>query len=226
MKDTADSRHSRIATRALSLLLGLALALAIAPAQARAQQADVRSQEADVLARQPEAHAQEAQVPTRERVGPFQQLSESAASLRDSLVAFARAQLGKRYVRGGQSPEKGFDCSGLVKYVMAAFRLDLPRTARLQAKTGVALGRDTTVLRPGDLLTFGRNKEGVSHIGIYIGDGRFIHASSVAGRVIESRVNRPPSKLIKPWKGSRRVIAVDDSAAATVVVTESGPSST
>jgi cell wall-associated NlpC family hydrolase len=212
VNDTADSRHSRIATRALSLVLGLALALAIAPAQARAQQPDARAQEAEVRA--------------QEQLRPFQTLSESAASLRDSLVAFARAQLGKRYVRGGQSPEKGFDCSGLVKYVMAAFRLDLPRTARLQARTGVALGRDTTVLRPGDLLTFGRNKEGVSHIGIYIGDGHFIHASSVAGRVIESRVNRPPSKLIKPWKGSRRVLALDDSAGATVVVTESGPSST
>ena len=153
--------------------------------------------------------AAKAQAPVR----PFQEMSASVMSMRDSIVAFARAQLGTKYVRGGQTPERGFDCSGLVKYVMAAFHLDLPRTARQQAKTGFALTRDTSRLRPGDLLTFGRPRSGVSHIGIYVGDGRFIHASSVAGRVIESRVNRQPSKLIKPWQGARRLVAPDDSIA-------------
>src|SRR5690349_6524779 len=115
-------------------------------------------------------------------VKPFQEMSASASSIRDSIVAFARAQIGRKYVRGGQTPERGFDCSGLVQYVMAAFHLDLPRTARLQAKTGVPLATDTSRLRPGDLLTFGRPKAGISHIGIYIGQGHFIHASSAAGR--------------------------------------------
>ena len=144
-------------------------------------------------------------------VKPFEAMSASAMTIRDSLVSFAKAQLGRKYVRGGQSPEKGFDCSGLVKYVMAAFHLDLPRTARQQAKVGLPLGTDTGRLRPGDLLTFGRPKSGVSHIGIYIGQGRFIHASSAAGRVIESPVNRRPSKLIKAWKDTRRVLAEGDS---------------
>jgi len=93
-----------------------------------------------------------AQVPVK----PFQAMSASAATIRDSLVSFARAQLGRKYVRGGQSPEMGSDCSGLVKYVMSAFHLDVPRTARQQAKVGVPLGTDTGMLRPGDLLTFGR----------------------------------------------------------------------
>jgi len=144
-------------------------------------------------------------------VKPFQAMSASAASIRDSIVAFARAQLGRKYVRGGESPEKGFDCSGLVKYVMEAFHRDLPRTARLQAKEGTELTTDTSQLRPGDLLTFGKPKSGISHIGIYVGQGHFIHASSVAGRVVESLVNRRPSKLIKPWQGARRVLAADDS---------------
>lgn len=151
--------------------------------------------------------AAQAQAP----VGPFQAMSASAASIRDSIVAFARAQLGRKYVRGGQSPEKGFDCSGLVKYVMAAFHHELPRTARLQAKEGTELTTDTSQLRPGDLLTFGKPRSGVSHIGIYVGDGHFIHASSYAGRVVESLLNRRPSKLIKPWQGARRVLAADDS---------------
>jgi len=161
----------------------------------------------------------EAQAPVR----PFQELSASATSIRDSLVSFARAQIGRKYVRGGQSPERGFDCSGLVKYVMAAFHLDLPRTARLQAKTGVPLVTDTSDLRPGDLLTFGRPKSGISHIGIYVGEGHFIHASSTAGRVIESPVYRPPSRLIKSWRGARRVIAADDSIAPLDSVRKGGP---
>lgn len=160
-----------------------------------------------------------AQAPVR----PFQEMSASVMSMRDSIVAFARAQLGTKYVRGGQTPERGFDCSGLVKYVMAAFHLDVPRTARQQAKTGFALTRDTSRLRPGDLLTFGRPTSGISHIGIYVGEGRFIHASSVAGRVIESRVNRPPSKLIKAWQGARRLVAPEDSIAPIQADRKPGP---
>ena len=130
-------------------------------------------------------------------------------SLRDSIVvSVVRNQIGTRYVLGGTTPTSGFDCSGLVKYVMAALHIALPRTAAQQARMGLALGRDTTELRPGDLLTFSRTKDGtVSHIGIYIGNGRYVHASSVAGRVIESPLDRPASPLIRKWRGSRRVVA-------------------
>jgi cell wall-associated NlpC family hydrolase len=142
---------------------------------------------------------------------PFSALSNSAISLRDSVVALVRAQLGKRYRHGGTTPEHGFDCSGLVKYVMSALSIELPRTARLQARSGFKIARDTTALQPGDLLTFGNGA--VSHIGIYVGDGHFVHASSVAGKVIESRVNRPLVARVKPWRGVRRVITPDDSTA-------------
>src|SRR5262245_56701043 len=63
---------------------------------------------------------------------PFEMLSRSAQALRDSIVQLAKSQLGTRYKLGGGSPEKGFDCSGLVQYVMAALHLDVPRTARQQ----------------------------------------------------------------------------------------------
>ena len=140
---------------------------------------------------------------------PFAKYSASMESLRDSIVvSVVRNQIGTRYVMGGTSPRSGFDCSGLVKYVMAALHVVLPRTAAQQATVGLALGRDTTELRPGDLLTFSRTKNGsVSHIGIYVGNGRYVHASSVAGRVIESALDRPASPLIKKWRGSRRVVA-------------------
>jgi cell wall-associated NlpC family hydrolase len=144
-------------------------------------------------------------------VTPFVAFSRSARSLRDSLVALARAQVGRRYVFGGESPERGFDCSGLVRYLLATFDTRVPRTAAQQARAGAAVDRDTTRLRPGDLLTFGAGKR-TSHIGIYVGDGRFVHASSAAGRVIESRLDRRPSRLIKPWRGVRRVLAADSAA--------------
>jgi cell wall-associated NlpC family hydrolase len=129
---------------------------------------------------------------------PFTAWSESVHSFRDSLVTVARAQIGTKYVLGGTTP-KGFDCSGLVRYVMAALKVELPRTAAQQAQTGLQVDRD--------LLTFGKKgKTGVSHIGIYVGNGRYIHASSVAGRVIESDLSRTGSPLIKAWRGVRRMV--------------------
>jgi cell wall-associated NlpC family hydrolase len=133
-------------------------------------------------------------------------MSASASSLRDSIVALARAQIGTRYRHGGASPQRGFDCSGLVQYVMSRFEMILPRTARQQAAVGVVVDRDTSLLRPGDLLTFASaNKATISHIGIYIGMGHFVHASSVAGRVIESPLNRAPAPKIKIWRGVARI---------------------
>jgi cell wall-associated NlpC family hydrolase len=90
---------------------------------------------------------------------------------------------------------------------MAALKVELPRTAAQQARIGDEISRDPSRLRPGDLLTFGKGKKGASHIGIYIGEGRYIHASSGAGRVIESDLNRTSSPLIRAWRGVRRVVS-------------------
>ena len=146
-----------------------------------------------------------AQVGDAVRPKPFTALSNSAQALRDSAVSRARAQVGKRYRFGGESPRSGFDCSGLVRYVMAAVGVGLPRTSWQQASVGLPVAKDTSELRPGDLLTFGRGKR-VSHVGIYVGNGRYIHASSKGGRVMESPLNRPPSPKIKRWLGVRRLV--------------------
>ncbi|MEJ7811408.1 MAG: C40 family peptidase [Gemmatimonadaceae bacterium] len=158
------------------------------------------------------AAADSAVAPARRRA-PFAMFSQSAQQIRDSLVAMARAQIGARYVLGGESPDGGFDCSGLVRYLMTAMQVTLPRTAAQQATAGIAVEKDLTSLRPGDLLTFGKGAR-ASHIGIYVGDGRFVHASSAAGRVVESNVLRPRSRLIKPWRGVRRLVIPVDSTAA------------
>lgn len=135
--------------------------------------------------------------------------AEQEAVLRDSLLALARSQLGTRYRFGAQSPGKAFDCSGLVRFVLSALRLDLPRTAARQALAGQRVDRDTTQLRPGDLLTFGRGQR-VTHIGIYVGEGRFIHASSAKRSVVESTLGRG-SWYLRHWLGARRVLASAES---------------
>lgn len=126
-------------------------------------------------------------------------------ALRDSIVRLALAQVGTPYEFGGTTPQAGFDCSGLVRYVFSQLYLTPPRLAAKQARIGTAIGRDR--LRPGDLVTFGVG-DSVTHIGIYVGDRKFVHASSVAGRVIVSPMDRPPSELIRPLKGARRVLAI------------------
>jgi cell wall-associated NlpC family hydrolase len=136
-----------------------------------------------------------------------------AAVLRDSLVATARSQIGARYRLGAERPGKAFDCSGLVRFVASVLRMDLPRTAHQQARVGAEVALDRAMLRPGDLLTFGTNRR-VTHIGIYSGDGRVIHASTTAGRVIETELEGLGPTLLGKWKGVRRLVAFTDTARA------------
>lgn len=137
---------------------------------------------------------------------PFARLSASAQALRDSLVALTRLQLGVPYRRGESSPENGFDCSGLAKYVMDRFGARLPRTSNEQALVGTKIERNVAALRPGDLLTFGHGKR-VSHVAIYIGNGLYVHAPVPGGRVREESLANTKSSW---WKGARRVLALDD----------------
>jgi cell wall-associated NlpC family hydrolase len=152
-----------------------------------------------------------------QRPKPFSELSLSALTIRDSIVALARAQVGKRYRLGGTSPDRGFDCSGLVKYVLQALQVNVPRTSREQSRVGAALPRDPNQLRPGDLVLFGKPTDGISHVGIYVGNGRFVHASSVAGRVIESPLDRRPTALIKTFKSARRVLERDEAISLSLI---------
>lgn len=135
---------------------------------------------------------------------------EKQIALRDSIVRIAQAQLGAPYVFGGASPKNGFDCSGLVRWVFDQVQLRSPRLAAHQARIGKPV--EATRLSPGDLLTFGE-RDSVTHIGIYIGEGRFVHASSVAGKVVVSPLDRPPHDRIKPLVGARRVLTTWRAAA-------------
>lgn len=150
------------------------------------------------------AVAPDAQAQAIDAKKPFAAFSASATALRDSIVSMARGQIGTRYKLGGTSPNRALDCSGLVKYVMSALDVILPRTARQQATVGQEVPKDLAALKPGDLLTFGRGKQ-ISHIGIYVGDGRMVHASTSKRRVIETQLTAR-SPLIRQWKGVRRLV--------------------
>ena len=93
---------------------------------------------------------------------------------------------------------------------MAAFNLELPRTSREQAKAGIEVPKDPTQLRPGDLLYFGKGKT-VSHIGIYVGDGKYVHAANRRKGVVEAAL--PTGTRAKTWwKGARRLFGGADDA--------------
>lgn len=124
-------------------------------------------------------------------------------ALRDSIVRAALAQVGTPYRLGGATPDS-FDCSGLVRYVYSRHYVTPPRLAGHQAHIGAPIRRNE--LLPGDVLTFGVG-DSVTHVGIYVGNRKFVHASSIAGRVIVSAVDRAPSELIRPLKGARRVLS-------------------
>lgn len=89
---------------------------------------------------------------------------------------------------------------------MSVLRIELPRTANEQATQGVQVAMDPAVLKPGDLLTFGRGKR-VSHIGVYVGQGRFVHASTSKKQVVEASIEQPNTWFRKNWVGVRRLVA-------------------
>lgn len=99
-----------------------------------------------------------------------------------ALVARDAAQLiGTPYRYGGDDPRKGFDCSGLVHYTHEEQGIDVPRTAAHQSRAAKPVPIDA--LSPGDLIFFRIASREVDHVGIYAGDGRFIHAPR-SGQVV------------------------------------------
>jgi len=107
--------------------------------------------------------------------GPLQSARNTFGGKASELVIQAMGLLGVPYKRGGTSEEKGFDCSGFVRYMYEkSVGLVLPRRAEEQAKVTEEINRSE--LKPGDLVFFNTMKRTFSHVGIYIGDGKFIHA--------------------------------------------------
>jgi cell wall-associated NlpC family hydrolase len=128
-------------------------------------------------------------------------VTHSMNAMSRTVVSDAMSYMGVPYVFGGNTPSSGFDCSGYVRYVFANAGIYLPRTADVQYNCGYAVS--TSELAPGDLVFFETYCPGPSHVGIYVGDGNFIHASSSRGVTISSLSS---SYYSAHYLGARRVM--------------------
>ena len=124
---------------------------------------------------------------------PIPDPSHGVSSRAQSALNFALAQLGKPYIWGGTGPT-GYDCSGLMMASWGKAGVSLPRTAAAQYAAGTPVS--TSDLQPGDLVFF---YPGITHVGMYIGDGKFIHASSPRTGIKVSVLAQQPS-----YQGARR----------------------
>ena len=128
-------------------------------------------------------------------------IAGNATSKADKIIATAKKYIGVPYVWGGESPS-GFDCSGFVQYVFKVHGISLNRTTETQYKHGSYVSKSN--LKPGDLVFFQNTyRAGISHVGIYIGNGQFIHASSSKGVTIS---NLSSSYYTSHYYGARRIL--------------------
>ena len=108
--------------------------------------------------------------------------SSNGTSKASAIIATGKQYIGVKYVFGGTTPS-GFDCSGFTQYVFAKHGISLPRVARDQYQKGTAVSFSN--LKAGDLVFFSLGKNGsVDHMGVYVGNGQFINASSSKGVTI------------------------------------------
>jgi len=130
------------------------------------------------------------------------------------VALFALGMIGVDYRFGGETPERGLDCSGLIRYVFQEVTgVTLPRTSREMSR----LGDKVTLadLAPGDLVFFNTRRFAFSHVGLYLGDNRFIHAPSAGGEVEVATLSQDYWK--KHFDGARRLVGVLPSLVPTMI---------
>lgn len=126
--------------------------------------------------------ADESPTETSKAISALKDLRDKTSDLTMNAMSF----LGIKYKRGGNTPENGLDCSGFVRLVFKnTDETELPRTAKEISTQGTSV--EAKDLKPGDLVFYNTLKKSFSHVGIYLGDNKFIHAPSAGGRIrIES----------------------------------------
>lgn len=129
--------------------------------------------------------------------------SSKASLAKQTVITTAKGMLGVKYRYGGTSPNRGFDCSGLVQYSHRLAGVNLPRTTGQQYRAAKRISR--RYLKAGDLVFFKTSaSRAVSHVGIYLGNSKFIHAPSSGKRVKISSMNEKYWK--KRFTGAGRVL--------------------
>lgn len=120
--------------------------------------------------------------------------AQASASLGASLSNYATQFVGNPYVWGGEDPVNGADCSGFTQTIYRTFGMDLPRTAYRQSLVGREVSPEE--LQPGDLLCFQNTDESqVGHVGIYLGNGKFVHAANSKLGIITSDLSKWTDRL-------------------------------
>ncbi len=125
---------------------------------------------------------------------------EGAEEGRSDVVRTALAYRGARYVRGGTGL-RGFDCSGFTRCIYKKYGVNLPHSSRSQAACGAPVSSDQ--LKPGDLVFFATSRRGISHVGLYIGNRQFIHASTPRRGVMISSLDQ--KYYASRYRGARRI---------------------
>lgn len=121
----------------------------------------------------------------------------------NDLAFYAMSLAGTPYRYGGDTPEQGFDCSGFVRYVFRhTLNLLLPRSSEEMSHVGHPV--EMAELRPGDLVFYDTLRQAFSHVGIYLGDNRFVHAPS-SGKTVEV-VNMGSRYWQQRYNGARRLV--------------------
>jgi cell wall-associated NlpC family hydrolase len=128
--------------------------------------------------------------------------------INDSIIATATEAMGRPYTYGGTGEDgEGFDCSGLIQYSYAKHGIQLPRRSTDQAREGRKIDRRLKLLSPADILTFSNHGGKVSHVGLYIGDGRFIHSATRGVQISVLSPDDPYGRWwYKRWVGVRRIV--------------------
>ncbi len=157
-----------------------------------------------------------------ENADPIARFSSPGEEAAGDLLLQAMSLLGVAYRFGGSNPETGLDCSGFIQYVFKkSLHVNLPRTAAGMAQVGREVSQDE--LKPGDLVFFNTRGFRYSHVGIFLGNNKFIH-SPRTGKSIEV-ANMSQSYWVSRYNGARRVargaqLAAGDSAEAPVVASK------
>ncbi len=163
--------------------------------QVQDDQGNVGYVRSDLVQYRAEAAAAEAVVET----------SQAALSTGEQLAESARQYIGCRYIWGGMSPDKGFDCSGLANYVYSLYGYSLHRVAQdMYNNDGVAVSWNDK--QPGDLLFFGYGPGSVTHVGIYVGEGQMVHASTSSTGVILTDVSSS-NYYNRMYVGAKRIVS-------------------
>jgi cell wall-associated NlpC family hydrolase len=139
---------------------------------------------------------------------PAEPLSSEGTALAYDIVDTAIGVMGEPYRWGGTSTEQGFDCSGLIYFAYGEHDLSIPRVSRDQARAGRSVPRDVGSLAPGDILLFANGGSGVNHVGLYVGNRRFIHATTSGGvKVSELETSDSYNRWwYQRWVGARRIL--------------------